>query len=238
MRRLELVSVNREMSLIVVRETGKNGEKLEEFNVNNMTLNDFANLSMIDPRTLNDEFFKEIDLMLDEGLNNHAVENHTKFLAVRERLIENYMLTNWMEVGEQIENGEALFEDKPRIGLSDIVVVVNKKTNKVVDLLGCYREQHKPLYLSFEELTDQQKYGFIQSMPKDLIDEKMVHFFFVGGDHAKEEDQKFFKKSNKKEYLALNADVDIEYVFGHYAKFLPELHEYAISKFYCDELNV
>ena len=240
MKREELVAVNREMSLISIREINKNQEKMKDICLSNITLNDFVNLTMIDPRTLNDAFFKEIDLMFDEGVNQQLINNYSRFLAVRERLIENYLLVNWMDIGEKIRSGEMVFEDKPKIKLSDIIVYVDQETNKIVDLYGCYSPEYfHPYCISFDELTKEQKYGFIQSMPKEFVDEKMLAYFFKGGEMVDSLSNKtLFSKKNMKDYLKVKGKENIELIFCDHAEYMPELHGYALSKIYSEECNL
>ena len=240
MKRKELVAVNREMSLISIREIDKNEELMRDINLNNITLSDFVNLTMIDPRTLNDDFFKEIDLMLDDGGNQQAIDYNTRFLAIRERLIENYLLVNWMEVGDKIREGEMVFEDRPKIKLSDIAVYVDNETNHVVGLYGYYSpEYYHPYCISFDELTKEQKYGFIQSMPKEFIDEKMFAYFFNGARSIDDLGNKaLFSKKDLKDYLKIKTKEDAESIFTSSVDLMHELHCYALSKIYGEEQSL
>lgn len=236
----ELVGVNREMSIIKVREIEDGGvSKVVDVNMNIISKEDFFNLCEMKVDTITEDFLAEVDVMLDESVNPEVRNDYTAFLVLRDRLVEKYLRNGWQRSGQEILNNEKSFYDKPVIELSDLLVYVNKTTNEVVKIVGVYTpEFFKQYSIDFDSLNDIQKLGFIQTMPKKFIDEKMFVYFYTGEGELDFCKLQRFTKQNIKDYKKLENKFDIDKVLKYFSENKSCLYDFALSTIYCEESSL
>ena len=96
MSRVELVGVNREMSIIKIKKIDDNGDVyVHDVDLNNISKDEFLSLYECDIVNLNEDFLAEVDIMMDEASNVNVREDYSDFLIIRDRFINKFLLNSF-----------------------------------------------------------------------------------------------------------------------------------------------
>lgn len=239
MEQIELVGVNREMSIIKIKKTDESGVKyVQDVNLNTISIQEFFNLCSSDILNINEDFLAEIDVMLDEAVNPEVRELYSEFLIIRDKLVNSFLLDSFEDSGKQIVAGEKSFYDNPNVALSDINLYINKDSNSVETLFGLYTpEFFKPVWVNFDDLNDVQKLGFIQALPEGFIDDKMFEYFFSGCGKVDISNCRMFKMKDVCEYQKINKNVDVEKILKSLSIQNTPLYDFALEKMCGEEYS-